>query len=361
MKITNLKLTNFRNYEKLNLHFSNYKNIIIGNNGLGKTNIVEAIYYLSITKSFRTNNQEVLIRENSDFAVIEATVLNKIKNKYRVVITKDGKKIKIDNQEITKLSDYISKVNVVLFNREDMKLIKDNPSVHRKLINMDLSGFNNNYSNGSNGVSNDTVQQIVNAAKNTSVIRIIPGIDTISVDYVVYDPSGEYKSVFVEVENTDTSVTNIVYLSKTDTNLVIRDLNPNVYYNLKFKYTYYDDKKNLKEYTFDEVGLHTEVPKIYLGVTKIVDNKIYYKITFDKNYTVTGGTINLYLNDQFTNVVASVPISGSVSVIKGDDCCLDLSGLKINSGDNSILEMRLVNISFNTYVVNPNISYKFKY
>ena len=224
-----------------------------------------------------------------------------------------------------------------------------------------VSGFNNNYSNGSNGVSNDTVQQIVNAAKNTSVIRIIPGIDTISVDYVVYDPSGEYKSVFVEVENTDTSVTNIVYLSKTDTNLVIRDLNPNVYYNLKFKYTYYDDKKNLKEYTFDEVGLHTEVPKIYLGVTKIVDNKIYYKITFDKNYTVTGGTINLYLNDQFTNVVASVPISGSVSVIKGDDCCLDLSGLKINSGDNSILEMRLVNISFNTYVVNPNISYKFKY
>ena len=108
MKITNLKLTNFRNYENLNLHFSNYKNIIIGNNGLGKTNIVEAIYYLSITKSFRTNNQEVLIRENSDFAVIEATVLNKIKNKYRVVITKDGKKIKIDNQEITKLSDYIS-------------------------------------------------------------------------------------------------------------------------------------------------------------------------------------------------------------------------------------------------------------
>lgn len=224
-----------------------------------------------------------------------------------------------------------------------------------------VSGFNNNYSNGNNGVSNDTVQQIVNAAKNTSIIRIIPGIDTISVDYVVYDPSGEYKSVFVEVENTDTSVTNIVYLSKTDTNLVIRDLNPNVYYNLKFKYTYYDDKKNLKEYTFDEVGLHTEVPKIYLGVTKIVDNKIYYKITFDKNYTVTGGTINLYLNDQFTNVVASVPISGSVSVIKGDDCCLDLSGLKINSGDNSILEMRLVNISFNTYVVNPNISYKFKY
>ena len=80
MKITNLKLTNFRNYEKLNLHFSNYKNIIIGNNGLGKTNIVEAIYYLSITKSFRTNNQDVLIRENNSSGVTGVCFANREQN-----------------------------------------------------------------------------------------------------------------------------------------------------------------------------------------------------------------------------------------------------------------------------------------
>lgn len=145
MKIVNLRLKNFRNYDKLDLNFSNYKNIIIGDNGMGKTNIVEAIYLLSITKSFRTNKQEVLIREGEDFAVIEATVLNRIRNKYRMVISPDTKSIKVDNKVVNRISDYVSLLNVVLFTREDMKLIKDNPSVHRKLINMDLSGFNNVY------------------------------------------------------------------------------------------------------------------------------------------------------------------------------------------------------------------------
>lgn len=145
MKITNLKLKNFRNYDNLNLDFSQYKNIIIGNNGIGKTNIVEAIYYLSLTKSFRTSNDEVLIKDNEDFAVIEANIVDKINNNYKIVINKVGKNIKIDNNPITSISDYISKINVILFNQEDLKLIKDNPSTHRKLINMELSEFNNEY------------------------------------------------------------------------------------------------------------------------------------------------------------------------------------------------------------------------
>ena len=145
MKITNLKLKNFRNHSNLELSFSNYKNIIIGNNGIGKTNIVEAIYYLALTKSFRTNNDLVLIKDNEDFAVIEATIVDKISNNYRIVINKEGKNIKIDNNTIKIISDYISKINVILFTEEDMRLIKDNPSVHRKLINMELSEFNNEY------------------------------------------------------------------------------------------------------------------------------------------------------------------------------------------------------------------------
>lgn len=145
MKINNLTLKNFRNYELLNLSFSPSKNIIIGNNGLGKTNIIEAIYYLALTKSFRTNNDNFLIKDNSDFAVIEANVKDNIQNNYKIIISKEGKKIKLDNNVITKISDYISKLKVILFNREDLKLIKDNPSVHRKLINMELSQFDNEY------------------------------------------------------------------------------------------------------------------------------------------------------------------------------------------------------------------------
>lgn len=145
MKITNLKLINFRNYDNLNLNFSENKNIIIGNNGLGKTNIIEAIYYLSLTKSFRCNDDEYLIKEGSSFAVIEGSIKDNFLNTYKIVITPKKKNIKIDNTTVTKISEYISKINIVLFTSEDMKLIKDNPSIHRKLINMELSNFDNNY------------------------------------------------------------------------------------------------------------------------------------------------------------------------------------------------------------------------
>lgn len=220
------------------------------------------------------------------------------------------------------------------------------------------STSNNNYDSG---ISDSTVQEIVNATKNTSVIRVTPNINSISIDYVVYDPKNEYKSVYVEVQNTITDQINVVYLSKTDTNINISELTPNVYYNLTFKYSYYDDKKMLKEYTFDEVGLFTEIPKIILTATKISNNKLYYKINFDKNYTVTGGTINLYLNDQFTNISGSISAKGNVSTINGDDCYIDLSNLELSSTTENVLNIRLVSLSFNTYTINPGINYKFKY
>lgn len=220
------------------------------------------------------------------------------------------------------------------------------------------STSNNNYDSG---ISDSTVQEIVNATKNTSVIRVTPNINSISIDYVVYDPENEYKSVYVEVENSMTNQVNVIYLSKTDTNINISDLTPNVYYNLTFKYSYYDDNQRLKEYKFDEVGVFTEIPKIILTATKITNNKLYYKITLDKNYTITGGTINLYLNDQFTNISGSISAKGNVSTITGEDCYIDLSNLELSTNTENVLNIRLVSLSFNTYTINPGVNYKFKY
>ena len=70
MIITNLRLYNFRNYEQLNIDFSNNLNIIYGNNGTGKSNLIEAIYLLSLSKSFRTMDDKNLIRKNSDVKTI---------------------------------------------------------------------------------------------------------------------------------------------------------------------------------------------------------------------------------------------------------------------------------------------------
>lgn len=145
MKILNLKLLNFRNYEKLELSFNPSKNIIIGQNGMGKTNIVEAIYVLALTKSFRGSKEEVIIKNNSDLTRVEGTVETNYKNDYKVIIRNNSKKVKINNTNVDKLTDYLSNINVVLFTSEDLKLIKDTPNTRRKLITIELSQFSNDY------------------------------------------------------------------------------------------------------------------------------------------------------------------------------------------------------------------------
>ena len=145
MKFVNIKLTNFRNYKKLNLTFNPSKNIIIGENGEGKTNIIESLYVLALSKSFRGSHEDVIIMNGEESTCIEGTVKDKFKDKYKLVLSKDGKKVFINGNKIDKISDYLSKINIVLFTSEDLKLIKDTPSTRRRLINIELSQYSNEY------------------------------------------------------------------------------------------------------------------------------------------------------------------------------------------------------------------------
>ena len=147
MEIVNLKLLNFRNYKKLELNFSPNKNIIIGKNGMGKTNIVEAIYVLALTKSFRGQTDMVLINSQENLLRIEGDIKSSFIDSYKVIISKDDKRVKINNNRIKRLSDYVSKINIILFSVDDLKIIKDTPSTRRKLINIELSQMNNQYLN----------------------------------------------------------------------------------------------------------------------------------------------------------------------------------------------------------------------
>lgn len=146
MKLINLELLNFRNYEKIKLEFNSKFNLIYGNNGGGKTNIVEAIYLLAYTKSFRTTNDKHMIKFDKQLLKVSGDVLdNNFTNHYSIVINDEGKKVKINETNYNRLSDYISKINIILFCRDDLDLIKESPLVRRKNINMDISGFNNYY------------------------------------------------------------------------------------------------------------------------------------------------------------------------------------------------------------------------
>ena len=145
MKLNTLKLSNFRNYDTLKLNFNDTLNIIYGNNGVGKTNLVEAIYTLSITKSFRTNNDRNLIKEGEITTKIEGEVETNTTNDYEVIISKEGKKVKIDNDVISKLSDYITNINVILLEPDEQIIFDQSPSERRKLLNIELCGIKKEY------------------------------------------------------------------------------------------------------------------------------------------------------------------------------------------------------------------------
>lgn len=145
MQIRQLKLLNFRNYEKL-LFIPNSKfNLIFGKNGMGKTNLVESIYVLALTRSFRSTVDKVIVMNNKEVTKIEADVKRKRVDNFQIIINNNGKKVKINNNKIAKLSDYISNIGVVLFNPDDLRIIKDAPSTRRKSLNVDISQLNNNY------------------------------------------------------------------------------------------------------------------------------------------------------------------------------------------------------------------------
>ena len=147
MTIRELKLKNFRNYDNLNINFGNNLNIIIGDNAQGKTNILEAIYFLSITKSNLTNNDRNCIKSGQLFTRIEGIIDsgNNGKNNLSIVVNANGKNISINKKEIKKHSDYIGNLKVVIFNPDNIRLIKDAPQNRRRFLNIEISQLSGKY------------------------------------------------------------------------------------------------------------------------------------------------------------------------------------------------------------------------
>lgn len=146
MKIDSLKLLNFRSYSSIFIEFDPNINIIYGLNGHGKTNIVEAIYALSLTKSFRTNNDSFMIMNGKSVSKVEANITsNNDTNNYQLILQNHEKKLKINDNKVNRLSDYISNMFMILFNPDDLRIIKDSPALRRKLLNIELSQLDKNY------------------------------------------------------------------------------------------------------------------------------------------------------------------------------------------------------------------------
>ena len=115
MLIKRIALKNFRNHSSLTFDFSENLNVLTGNNAVGKTNVVEAIYYLSLGKSFRTEKDNELIKRNEEYAQIDAVILEgELSKKIKIIITRDGRMVMINGKKVAKLSELSKCVNVIV-------------------------------------------------------------------------------------------------------------------------------------------------------------------------------------------------------------------------------------------------------
>ena len=145
MFLRKIELKNFRNYENLKLEFNKNINIFIGDNAQGKTNILESIYVLAVTKSHRTSKDLYLLKENSLFTKIIGEVEEDTKKKYEVLINKEGKRVSINDNPLKKVSNYLSNINAIMFCPDDLEIIKGSPLNRRSFFNVEISAFNNEY------------------------------------------------------------------------------------------------------------------------------------------------------------------------------------------------------------------------
>lgn len=139
MKLTELSLINYRNYETLQLEFQRSLTIFLGENAQGKTNILESIYFLAMTRSHRTSHEQEIIRWGQEQTLVKGTVQkNSTTIPLEIQLSKKGRKTKVNYLEQKKLSDYIGQMNVILFAPEDLSLVKGSPALRRKFLDMEL-------------------------------------------------------------------------------------------------------------------------------------------------------------------------------------------------------------------------------
>ena len=147
MYLKKLALTNFKNYEFTELEFSPKINCFVGNNGVGKTNILDAIHYLSLTKSFFNNIDSISIRHGEDYFIIQGTFVKDEEDEHIYCAFQKGKQklLKRNGKEYQKLSDHVGRYPVVMISPADGALISEGSEERRKFLNKIISQYNAEY------------------------------------------------------------------------------------------------------------------------------------------------------------------------------------------------------------------------
>ena len=147
MYLKSINLLNFKNYEEAELSFSSKINCFVGNNGVGKTNLLDAIHYLSMSKSYFNTVDSQNIQHNKDFFVIQGFFEKDGEEEeiYCGIKRNKRKQFKRNKKEYQKLSEHIGLLPIVMISPADNSLILEGSEERRKFINAVISQYDRHY------------------------------------------------------------------------------------------------------------------------------------------------------------------------------------------------------------------------
>lgn len=137
MIVSRLQLVDFRNYTSACFDFHPGVTAVVGLNGQGKTNLVEALGYLATLDSFRAAPPEALIRNGADTAVVRATVMHPDGRQLEVeleLVRQGRNRVQVNKQRLARTRDLLGVVRVSVFSPDDLALVKGAPSERRRFL-----------------------------------------------------------------------------------------------------------------------------------------------------------------------------------------------------------------------------------
>lgn len=263
MYIEKLNLLNFRNYNEQEIILDKNINVFYGDNAQGKTNIIEAIYMCALGRSFRTIREKETIKLEKDKAIINIDFFKNNRNqKIRVELDNNGKNIFINDIKVKKISEILGNIIVVIFNPDDIEILKGNPEKRRKFLDIMIGQLKPKYIyNLSQYLKvlqqrNNYLKQIKYENKSSDLLEIW--------DEQLYNLSKEinyYRNLFIEKINNNI---NNIHNKITNNNEKIE-----LKYSSNFNNNYKDNlKKFLKndiEKGYTKLGIHRDDFRLFIN------------------------------------------------------------------------------------------------
>jgi DNA replication and repair protein RecF len=141
MQISSLTMKNYRSYASLAARFSDGINILQGHNAAGKTNVLEAVGFLSFGKSFRTQKDTECIKDGGETAYIKGGISTRQGSLQieALISAAEKKSLKVNGQPVRRMGELLGNFIAVVFSPEDLKVLKESPSLRRRFIDMEIS------------------------------------------------------------------------------------------------------------------------------------------------------------------------------------------------------------------------------